>query len=60
MSIIHTLISADKIIVCEYTPYKGNFEQLARKVLTQTENNKMASLLFNEEFFPNQLLFHLS
>lgn len=50
MSIIYTLISrANEKILCEYTDYRGNFEQIARLLLKKTSRCDKASISYDQK-----------
>lgn len=49
MSIIYTLISkGDDKILCDYTEYSGNFEQISRSLLKKVEKNHKATFSYDD------------
>ena len=50
MSIVYPVIakSTDKIL-CEYSDYQGNFEQVSRNLLTKVEKESRATFTYGEE-----------
>ena len=51
MSIIYTIISKDiDKILCEYTDYRGNFEQITRNLLKHTLSLTKHSIIYDESF----------
>ncbi len=50
MSIVYTLIckGADKVL-CEYTEYQGNFEQVSRSLLKKVELESRATFSYADE-----------
>jgi len=50
MSIVYTLIckGADKVL-CEYTEYQGNFEQVSRSLLKKVESESRATFSYADE-----------
>ncbi len=50
MSIIYTLIARDKdVILCDYSEYTGNFEQITVKLLKKTQTESIANFSYNNE-----------
>ncbi len=51
MSIIYTLISKsnDKVL-CEYTEYHGNFEQVSRTLLKKVQKDHRATFSYDEAY----------
>ena len=49
MSIVYTLISKsfDKVL-CEYTEYHGNFEQISRSLLKNVKLNHKATFSYDD------------
>ncbi len=52
MSVVYTLIckGSDKVL-CEFTEYQGNFEQISRSLLRKVEKNKRATFSYADEFY---------
>jgi hypothetical protein len=50
MSIVYTLIAklTDKIL-CEYTEYQGNFEQISRNLLKKVVKESRATFSYGDE-----------
>jgi len=52
MSIIYTIIAKDnEKILCDYTQYKGTFEQYTQNLIKKTNNIPKATITFNDYFF---------
>ncbi len=52
MSIVYSLIckSSDKVL-CEYTEYQGNFEQISRNLLKKVQKDKRATFSYADEYY---------
>lgn len=51
MSIIYALIAKnDDQVLCEYTEYKGNFEQISRMILRKIQKNSRRALIYDESY----------
>jgi vesicle-associated membrane protein 7 len=52
MSIVYTLICKgnDKVL-CEFTEYQGNFEQISRSLLKKVQKDKRATFSYADEYF---------
>ncbi len=51
MSIIYSLIAKDKdVILCDYSDYTGNFEQITLKLLKKTQPESIATFSYNNEY----------
>ena len=51
MSIIYGLIAKnDDQVLCEYTEYKGNFEQISRMILRKIQKNSRRALIYDESY----------
>ena len=49
MSIIYTLIAkSNDNVLCEYTEYHGNFEQISRTLLKKVKANKTATFSYED------------
>lgn len=50
MSIVYTLIckGTDKVL-CEYTEYQGNFEQVSRSLLKKVQTDSRATFSYADE-----------
>ena len=54
MSIIYTIICRDHDkVLCEYTDYHGNFEQITRSLIKRTKSYAKASIVYDDNY-----LFH--
>ena len=50
MSIIYSLIAKDKDrILCDYSEFTGNFEQITVKLLKKVQNESIATFCYNNE-----------
>jgi hypothetical protein len=50
MSIIYTLIAKDTdAILCDYSEYTGNFEQITVKLLKKAQKESIATFSYNNE-----------
>ncbi len=50
MSIVYTLISkGPEKILCEYTEYQGNFEQISRSLLKKVVKDSRATFSYADE-----------
>jgi hypothetical protein len=51
MSIIYSLIAKgnDKVL-CEYTEYHGNFEQISRSLLSKIQKNHRATFSYDDAY----------
>lgn len=53
MSMIYVLISKEiSNVLCEYTDFKGNFEQISRSLLKKVKANKRATFSYEESLIP--------
>ena len=51
MSIIYALVAKnDDQVLCEYTEYKGNFEQISRTILRKIQKNSRGGLTYDESY----------
>ena len=51
MSIIYALVAKnDEQVLCEYTEYKGNFEQISRTILRKIQKNSRGGLTYDESY----------
>jgi len=52
MSIVYTLIckNNDKVL-CEYTEFQGNFEQISRNLLKKVQKDKRATFSYADEYY---------
>ena len=51
MLIIYALIAKnDDQVLCEYTEYKGNFEQISRTILRKKQKNSRGVLTYEESY----------
>lgn len=52
MSIVYTLICKgnDKVL-CEFTEYQGNFEQISRSLLKKVQKDKRATFSYADEYY---------
>jgi hypothetical protein len=49
MSIIYTLIARDSDkVLCEYSEYHGNFEQISRSLLKKVQKDHRATFLYDD------------
>ena len=49
MEIIYTLISrSSKIILCDYTEYSGNFQQISLVLLSKIKKNSKCEVEYNQ------------
>ena len=47
--IIYTLIArSSKIVLCDYTEYSGNFQQISLILLNKIQKNKRCQVNYNE------------
>ena len=52
MEIIYTLISrSSKIILCDYTEYSGNFQQISLLLLPKVKKNTKCEIIYDEYKF---------
>jgi hypothetical protein len=57
MSIIYSLIAKNSdIVLCEYTEYKGNFQQISRVVMRKMKKNTKYSIEYEKYIFSNLTL----
>ena len=51
MSIIYAMIAKnDDQVLCEFTEYKGNFEQISRTILRKIQKNSRGALTYDESY----------
>ena len=51
MSIIYALIAKNEDqVLCEFTEYKGNFEQISRAILRKIKKNSNGSLVYDDSY----------
>lgn len=51
-SIIYTLVSrSPNIVLCDYTEYSGNFQQLSMIMLKRIKKNSKCEIQYNEYFY---------
>ena len=51
MSIIYALVAKNHDqVLCEYTEYKGNFEQISRTILRKIQKNSRGVLTYDESY----------
>jgi hypothetical protein len=52
MSILYTLVAKDMdVIICDYSEYEGNFEQISINLLKKTETESRATFVYGSEYF---------
>lgn len=50
MSLIYVVIAAGPKVLCDYTNYKGNFEQATAALLKKVQENTRASIQYGKEY----------
>ena len=55
MSFIYSLISRNSdVVLCEYTEYAGNFQQISRMLLRKIKKNSKYSIEYDKYLFKNK------
>lgn len=49
MSLIYSVIAKDSVILCEYTEYRGNFEQVSSGLLKKVQRNTRAVFSYEDK-----------
>jgi hypothetical protein len=52
MSIVYTIIAKEKdIILCDYSEYEGNFQNISLNLLKKTQDEARATFSYNNEYY---------